>query len=181
LQYQVNKKDKRGIFDKKGTYLDNIQSTFEAYPVAGVGLRTTSMYDCVAGAFGEGNLDLTFSDIKNKKYVVTVGQRYAREYDYDSEDATYSSQTTLGFNYQLTQKLQFRNYTRYEFKSGKFLEQQYALRQDLHCWWADFGVTVDKQREGVTDLTFWLTLTLKAFPDISLGFDHSYSGSKTSY
>ncbi len=181
LQYQINKKDKRGALDKKGTYLDNIQSTLEAYPVEGMGIRTTSYYDCVVGAFKEGNLDFSFSDTKSHKYEVTVGQRYAREYDYDSPDATYSSQTTLDWNYQLTPKLQFKNYMRYEFKDGKFLEQQYSFRQDLHCWWADFGVTVDKQREGVTDFTFWLSLTLKDFPDISLGFDHSYSGAKTSY
>ncbi|MFA5270967.1 MAG: hypothetical protein WC412_01335 [Candidatus Omnitrophota bacterium] len=181
LQYQINKKDKRGILDKTGTYLDNIQSTFEAYPAPGVGVRTTTTYDCVVEAFREGNLDLTFSDTKNKKYAVTVGQRYARQYDYDVDTATYSSQTTLDYNYQLTPKLQFRNYLRYEFKSGEFLEQQYTLRQDLHCWWADFGVTVNKQREGVNDFTFWLTFTLKDFPDISIGFDHSYSGAKTSY
>ncbi|MFA6281728.1 MAG: LptA/OstA family protein [Candidatus Omnitrophota bacterium] len=181
LQYQVNKKDKRGVLDKVGTYLDNIQSTFEAYPVDGFGMRTTTTYDCVVEAFKEGNLDFTFSDTKNKKYAVTLGQRYARQYDYAVDTAEYSSQTTLDYTYQLTNKLQFKNYMRYEFKGGDFLEQQYSLRQDLHCWWADFGVTVDKQREGVTDLTFWLTFTLKAFPDVSLGFDHSYSGSKTSY
>ena len=181
LQYQINKKDKRGILDKTGTYLDNIQSTFEAYPVDGVGIRTTTIYDCVVETFKEGNLDLTFSDTKNKKYAVTVGQRYARQYDYNVDTAIYSSQTTLDYTYQLTPKLQFKNYLRYEFKDGDFLEQQYALRQDLHCWWADFGVTVDKQREGVNDLTFWLSFTLKDFPDISIGFDHSYSGSKTSY
>ncbi|MDD4954801.1 MAG: LPS assembly protein LptD [Candidatus Omnitrophica bacterium] len=181
LVYQVDKKDARGNLDRLGTYLDTIQADLEFYPVSGVSLKGNAQYDKVVNAFREGNLDVTFSDIKNKKYSVSVGQRYVREYNYDSEDATYSSQTTLDFNYQLTKKLMFKNYTRYEFKTGKFLQQQYSLRRDLHCWWMDVGVNVDKQREGVTDLTFWVGFTLKDFPDLHIGFDQTYSGAKSSY
>lgn len=181
VTYQVDKKEKRGTLDRIGTYLDTIQADIEVYPISGISLKGDSQYDNVVEAFKEGNLDVTFSDIKNKKYSVSIGQRYAREYDYDSDAATYSSQTTLDFNYQINPKLMFKNYTRYEFKTGKFLEQQYALRRDLHCWWLDVGVNVDKQREGETDLTLWLAFTLKDFPDLHIGFDQTYSGAKSSY
>lgn len=181
LIYQVDKRDKRGQLDRLGTYLDTIQADLEVYPVPGISLKGDAQYDKVFNAFREGNLDVTFSDIKNKKYTVSVGQRYVREYNYDSDSATYSSQTTLDFNYQITPKLMFKNYTRYEFKTGKFLEQQYALRRDLHCWWMDVGVNVDKQREGITDLTLWLAFTLKDFPDLHIGFDQTYNGAKSSY
>ncbi|MFA5337800.1 MAG: LPS assembly protein LptD [Candidatus Omnitrophota bacterium] len=181
LTYQVDKRDKRGQLDRLGTYLDTIQADLEFYPVEGISLKGDAQYDKIFNAFREGNLDVTFSDTKNKKYTVSIGQRYVREYNYDSDSANYSSQGTLDFNYQLTPKLQFKNYTRYEFKSGKFLEQQYALRKDLHCWWLDVGVDVDKQREGVTDLTFWVAFTLKDFPDLHIGFDQTYSGAKKSY
>jgi len=181
MTYQVNKKDKRGTLDRIGTYLDTIKADLEAYPVDGISFKGDAQYDKVVNAFREANLDVTFSDVKNKKYSVALGQRYVRESNYDTEDASYSSQTTLDFNYQLTQKLQFKNYIRYEFKSGKFLEQQYSLRRDLHCWWLDVGVDVDKQREGKTDLTLWLAFTLKDFPDLHIGFDQTYSGAKSSY
>jgi len=181
LIYQVDKKDKRGTLDRLGTYLDTIQADLEVYPKPGISLKGTAQYDKVVNTFREGNLDVTFSDVINKKYSVSVGQRYVREYNYDTDVGVYSSQTTLDFNYQLTPKLLFKNYTRYEFKTGKFLEQQYALRRDLHCWWMDVGVNVDKQREGITDLTLWVAFTLKDFPDLHIGFDQSYSGAKSSY
>lgn len=180
-EYQINKKEKRGVLDKKGTFLNLIKADLEIYPTSGVSLNSRAQYDCVVHAFKDATLDVTFSDVENKKYSISVGQRYAREYDYNVDTASYSSQTTLDFTYQLTKKLQFKNYTRYEFKTGTFLEQQYAIRQDLHCWWFDFGVDIDKQREGVKDITFWVGFTLKDFPDLHVEFDQTYSGAKSSY
>ena len=97
-----------------------------------------------------------------------MGHRYTRK---------DSSQATFGFNYQLTPKLEFRNYLRYRFDENKFQEQQYALRTDLHCWCMDLGIDVNKDK----DVTFWLIFRLKAFPDVSVGFDHTYDGAKESY
>jgi hypothetical protein len=81
----------------------------------------------------------------------------------------------------LTPKLQFKNYLRYRIQDGKFLQQQYSIRRDLHCWWMDLGMSMDKQRLGVTDFTFWVALTLKEFPDLHVGFNQGYKGAKSSY
>ncbi|MDP2924242.1 MAG: LptA/OstA family protein [Candidatus Omnitrophota bacterium] len=188
IVYQVNKKDKLGILDRKGTYLSAIKSDLEIYPIEGISFNSDAEYDCAIDAFKSANLDMTVSDTKNKKYTVSFGQRYARIYDYNSDLGEYSSQSTFDLTYQLTSKLQFKNYLRYEFKEGLLEEQQYALRIDLHCWWLDVGVDIDKQRRDigieqsrVTDTTLWFAFVLKEFPDISIGFDQTYSGAKSSY
>jgi hypothetical protein len=181
LEFNVNKKDKLGTLDKKGTYLSAVKSDLEIYPVEGISLKGDTNYDCVISTLKSANIDLNFTDLKNKKYTVAFGHRYAREYDYNSDTGEYSSQSTFDFTYQLTSKLQFKNYLRYEYKDGNFEAQQYVLRTDLHCWYMDTGLNIDKQREGVTDLTFWVAFTLKDFPDLHVGFDQTYSGAKGSY
>jgi hypothetical protein len=186
--YQVNKKDKGGLLDKKGTYLSAIKSLLEIYPVEGLSFRNDLEYDKVVNVFKSVNLDIGLHDTKNKKYDISFGHRYARQYDYNTDVGEYSSQSTLNLEYQLTPKLRFKNYLRYEFKEGWMQEQQYALRIDLHCWWLDVGIDVDRQRRDVgleqkrvTDKTLWFAFVLKDFPDVHIGFDHTYSGAKSSY
>jgi hypothetical protein len=41
----------------------------------------------------------------------------------------------------------------------------------------DLGVDVDEDK----NVTFWLVFRLKAFPDVNVGFDHTYDGAKDSY
>lgn len=181
LEFQINKKERLGPLDKNGTYLGAIKADLELYPVEGISLKSDTEYDYALQVFKAANVDLNFRDLKNDKYSVAFGHRYAREYDYNSDVGEYSSQSTVDFTYQLTSKLQFRNYLRYEYKDANFEEQQYALRTDLHCWWMDVGVNIDRQRDDVTDTTLWVSFTLKAFPDAHIGFDQTYSGAKSSY
>ncbi|MCK9614328.1 MAG: hypothetical protein M0R48_02355 [Candidatus Omnitrophica bacterium] len=188
FEFQINRKEGVSFFDetgntveRRGTYLNRIKSDLEIYFADGVSFNGNTDFDALTNVLKEANADLTFRDVKKDKYSVSVGHRYAVEYGSASDPRMYSSQSTLDFEYQLTQKLRFKNYLRYEYKTGAFEEQQYALRQDLHCWWMDVGVDVDRQREGVTDLTFWVAFTLKDFPDLHIGFDQTYSGAKKTY
>ncbi|HIE36273.1 MAG TPA: LPS-assembly protein LptD [Candidatus Omnitrophica bacterium] len=161
LEYQINK-------EGKGSYFNKMNMDLEIYPREGISLVSDAEYDFLDRAFKEVNLDIDFSDTKNNKYSVKFGHRYLRK---------ESSQTTVGLTYQITSKLQFKNYLRYEYKKGDFKEQQYALRVDLHCWWLDYGVNIDDDKS----FTFWVIFRLKAFPDIHIGFDHTYHGAKKEY
>ncbi|MEI8349138.1 MAG: LPS assembly protein LptD [Candidatus Omnitrophota bacterium] len=181
VEYRVNNKDRLGNLDRGGSHLSKIKSDLEIYPIEGVALNSDTEYDCVIKAFKAANVDVSFSDTKNKKYTVSFGHRYAREYDYNVDSGQYTSQSTFDLTYQLTKKLQFKNYLRYEYKEGNFEEQQYALRTDLHCWWMDVGIDIDRQREGVNDFTFWVAFILKDFPDMNIGFRQGYKGAKESY
>jgi lipopolysaccharide assembly outer membrane protein LptD (OstA) len=161
LEYQI---DKEG----KGSYFNKITTNLEIYPKEGISLVSDAEYDFLDRAFKAVNVDINFSDTKNKKYEVNFGHRYLRK---------ESSQTTFGLTYQINPKLQFKNYFRYEYKTGDFQEQQYALRVDLHCWWLDYGVNIDDDK----NFTFWVIFRLKAFPDVHIGFDHTYHGAKKEY
>jgi hypothetical protein len=165
-----------------GSYFDNIKADLEIYPRKGISLNAESIYDVPIRDFTEFNADITFkggegdlySDEEGEgyRYSVSAGHRYLKD---------DSTQGTLGFTCQLSPKWQFRNYLRYEYTTGDFQEQQYALRRDLHCWWMDVGVDIDRHEEGGKDITFWVIFRLKAFPDIHVDFDHTYSGAKSTY
>jgi lipopolysaccharide export system protein LptA len=161
LKYRFNK-------EGKGSYFDSVESDLEFYPTDFFSVTADSTYDCLDRAFSEANLNLRFNDLDEDKYAFSVGQRYARD---------ESSQTTFSLTYQLTSKLQFRNYLRYESETGEMEKQEFFFRRDLHCWWMDFGVEVNHE----TDLTFWIIFRIKAFPDVRFGFDHSYDGGRDSY
>ncbi|MDD5583977.1 MAG: LptA/OstA family protein [Candidatus Omnitrophica bacterium] len=162
VEYSVKKE---GI---KGSFFDKITSDFEIYPKGWLSFTARNEYDCVDRALTELNTDFSIRDPKTEKYTLSLGHRYLR---------SESSQATLDFKYQLTQKVQFKNYLRYEYKEKRFQEQQYALRTDLHCWWLDTGVTIDHRN----NYTLWFALVCKDFPSLHIGFDQTYSGAQKSY
>lgn len=178
VEYRIN--DEGG----EGSHFDNVKADLEIYPNENISLNSEVKYDVTQNAFRKINADLTFhsretipiayeDEIKDEsRYSVSLGHRY-----YKGQD----SQGTLNFTYNLTPKLQFRNYIRYEYTDGDLERQQYALRFDLHCWWMDIGLDFDRQDEGGKDMTFWLAFRLKAFPDINTGFEQTFDGAKSSY
>ncbi|MBU2102181.1 MAG: hypothetical protein KKF80_02180 [Candidatus Omnitrophica bacterium] len=162
VEYSVNKEG------MKGSYFDKITADFEIYPKEWLSFNSKTQYDCVDRAIKEVTADFTIHDPRNRENTISLGHRYMRH---------ESSQGTFGLTYQLTPKVQFRNYLRYEYKEGKFQEQQYSVRTDLHCWWLDVGTNIDNNK----NYTLWFAFILKDFPDIHLGFDQTYSGAKESY
>ncbi|MDD5195557.1 MAG: LptA/OstA family protein [Candidatus Omnitrophica bacterium] len=152
----------------KGSYFDKITSAFEIYPKSWLAFNAKSEYDCVDRATTELTVDFTIHDPKSEKYSLSLGHRYSRN---------ESSQGTLDFKYQLTPKLQYKSYLRFEYKEGKFQDQQYALRTDLHCWWLDTGVNIDHDK----NYTVWFAFVLKDFPNMHIGFDQTYRGARTEY
>lgn len=164
VEYRVHQKG-------KGSFFNSVDTTLEIYPKTGVSFNAKSKYDAVDRALREANIDLSLSDSQNKKYALSVGHRYARDED---------SQGTLNSEFQITPKVRFKNYLRYEYNTGKFRQQQYVLKTDLHCWWLDLGLDIGRDR-NLTNYTFWFAFTLKDFPDIHIGFDQTYRGAKKDY
>ncbi len=159
-----------------------ITSDFEIYPREGISLTTDTTYDVDIRRISIFNADLTFSrkmkvfeageEVEKDRYSFTYGHRYSRQ---------SSTQGTLGFSCQLTPKLQFSNYLRYEYNTGDLQEQQYKIRADLHCWWMDIGLGRRRRDEGSKDTAVWIAFTLKAFPDIGFEIDQTREGGKKVY
>jgi len=161
LEYTLNQ-------EGKGSFLDNLTTKLEFYPRPGMSFTMNSKYSFVSDKISEFNADFGISDTRNHRWSAYLGHRYAQG---------ESNQGTLSFTYQLTPKWQLKEYLRYEYNTGTFQEQQYALRRDLHCWWMDIGVDVDNNH----NYTLWVIFRIKAFPGIRVGFDHTYNGTRASY
>lgn len=151
-----------------GSHFEAIKADLEIYPRPGLSFNSDFEFDCPHERVKTVNADVTFSDPDKNKYSVSLGHRYAHE---------DGSQGTVGLTYQMTPSLQFKNYMRYDYLNGRFQEQQYVIRRDLHCWWGDVGLSVDHEKE----FSVWFVFTLKDFPDIHLGLDHTYNGAKDKY
>jgi len=161
---------------------NTITGDFEIYPKEGLSLTSDTSFDVQTRRISSFNVDFTITgkekvieageEVEKQKYSFSYGHRYSRQ---------SSTQGTLELNYQLTPKLKFRGYTRCEYNTGDFQTQQYAIRADLHCWWLDLGLDINRHQRGGKDLGFWFVFTLKDFPDISAGFDQTYHGAKPNY
>jgi len=159
-----------------------ITSDFEIYPKEGISLTSEATYDIDIRRVRTFNVDLTFrgkmkvfeagEEVEKDKYTFTYGHRYSRQ---------SSTQGTLDFSYQLTPKLQIKNYFRYEYNTGDLQEQQHKLRVDLHCWWMDIGIGRNRRDEGSSNTAVWFAFTLKAFPDIGFEVDQTREGAKKIY
>ena len=158
VEYKIKEKN-------KGSHFDNLKIDLEIYPKRNLSLDSDFFYDFNSRAFKEANVDL---GVIGNRYKIFFGHRYARK---------ESSQSTLSFYYKISPKWEFKNYLRYEFKEGRFREQQYILRRDLHCWLMDIGLDIDKEK----NLTFWIVFRIKAFPKIHFGLEHTYHGARKAY
>lgn len=175
LEYQLNQ-------ENKGSYFSSVKADLEFYPKKGLAFTSRTNYSLLNDQLAELNADITASgrkkvmlygkEVEQESYAISLGHRYTFE---------EAHQGLLNFNYQISPKLQFRNYTRYIYDTGDFQQQQYAFRQDLHCWWMDVGLNVDRHSTGGKDFTFWVAFTLKAFPDVSFNLDQTYDGAKSNY
>ena len=170
--------------NEKGTgcYWTSIYTDFEVYPREGLSMTLRNNYSFQTRRFTSIEADFT---IKGKKKVLQAGEEVDQETYSFSYGQRYTrrdkSQGTIDWTYQLTPKLMLKSYLRYEYNREDFAEQQYAIRADLHCWWMELGVDFNRHERGGKDLNFWVVFTMKAFPDMSLGFDQTYRGAKPSY
>ena len=167
---------------ERPNYFDKLTIDFEVYPRSGISLHTKTEYDLQMKKYTSFEADLSFSkkykvteggeEVEKERYVVSLGHRYQRK---------DNTEGTLNFEYQLTPKLRFKSYIRFIYNTEDFQEQQYAIRADLHCWWLDVGIDLNRRTEGSKDTMLWFAFTLKAYPDINIGFDQTYDGGKKSY
>ena len=175
VNYTINPE---GSFSRFTTIIGD----FEIYPKKGLSLTSDTSFDVQTRRITSFNVDFTITgkekvielgeEVQKQKYSFSYGHRYARQ---------SSTQGTVDFTYQLTPKLKFKGYARCEYNTGDFQNQQYSIRADLHCWWMDFGLDINKHQRGGKNLGFWVMFTVKAFPDIIAGFDQPYKAAQAEY
>lgn len=165
-----------------GSHFESITANFEFYPKEGLSLTSDTYYDVPSRRFTSFNADLTLKgfskvleggkEVKKEKYSFSYGHRYTRVSDV---------QGILDLNWQITPKVHFRSYWRYEYNRDDLKEQQYKISTDMHCWWLDFGLDIKRPSVGGKNYTFWFEFRLKAFPDLSVSFDAMQTNAKSDY
>ncbi|MBL7158611.1 MAG: LPS-assembly protein LptD [Candidatus Omnitrophica bacterium] len=110
-----------------------------------------------------------------EKFTLGIGHSYQSYRDDFQSDVTntsywvHSNSITGQVTYRLNEKWKFQIYQSYDLQDQRVREQQYTIYRDLHCWTAEASYDIRTQTvNGISELDhiFWLTFTLKAFPDI---------------
>jgi hypothetical protein len=124
--------------------------------------------------FSNVNYDIIFDLAPGRSFG--LGQRYERK---------GGNQITGSFKWKLTPKWKFAIYQRYNIKSYTdttnafikkgYLEQEYTISRDLHCWEVDLTLN-DKGNMGSG---IFVVFRLKAFPELELSMDQSYNEPKS--
>jgi len=148
--------------EAKGSHWKELKSDFEFRPFENLYLENEATYSFNTKAITEMDTDLTW---KSPKCSLSLGHNYTRG---------ESSTITSSFDYEISKKLSFHSYQRFEAKTGDWEEQQYFFRRDLHCWLMDIGIDIDKD----SAVSFWVVFRIKAFPEIGINFRKSYRGPK---
>ncbi|MBU1125755.1 MAG: hypothetical protein KKC84_06995 [Candidatus Omnitrophica bacterium] len=164
---------------KRGSNLSDIIFDLEFFPYSWVRLdadatflRSSSRYtDPNYNHFSNANYDITFDLGRERSF--SMGQRFQRK---------GSDQFTYELKWRLNPKWNFSAFYRYEYGEGSTInrgrkEHEYTLIRDLHCWSMSMKYNGTKGKGS----TIWFIFTLKAFPELELGFDQNYHKPKSSH
>ena len=130
----------------------------ELYPLKKFSVNADAQYETFSRDWTIFNLDFQFEPDPERK--ISFGHRYLQN---------ESTQETFEIKTKISSKWKLRVYERLSLKSFRenrakrindFLEQEYTLVRDLHCWEAEFNYNIESGNE------FWLLFRLKAFDQI---------------
>ncbi len=155
--------EKRSI-DIKSNKFNGVDFKLELIPYNWLYLNSDMHVNTKTCSVETANIDFVASG--GDKWSISAGQRY-----YNLESSGQSYQVTMDGRYMINDKWRARVYERFDLETKKFEQQQYTITRDLHCWVLEF--TYD-----ITDMnnhTFWVIMTLKAFPQYPIGLKQTYS------
>ncbi len=97
-------------------------------------------------------------------------------YQYEKTDIETRNYLTWNIVYRLNDKWKFRILERFNpYKGeGAFMEHEFTVIRDLHCWQLEF-IYSNKPYLETKDSRFWFVMRLKAFPDTPIGYQRVYA------
>ncbi|MGB2705633.1 MAG: hypothetical protein WBC74_02085, partial [Candidatus Omnitrophota bacterium] len=150
-------RQKKNFFGFKGVgKFGDIKFTLEMWPYSWLSVDSKMILDDKDCRLNSADIDV-YVDL-GKKFTLGLGHRYEH-----TENET-TSQLTGEMFYNLNDDWKFKVYQRFDFATTKWLEQEYTIFKDLHCWIAELTFDI---RHG--EYTAWLVFRLKAFPDVPIG------------
>ena len=144
----------------------NLFTTLEVRPTDWLSFNSFSRYDFHWGVVREFNTDMHLSC--GDKWAFGVGTRYLKD---DSNLIAGS------LSYRLTRRWVAQVYQRFDMENGQWEEQDYVLRQETHDWYVNYGFRYQSQTTKKDEMAVIFSVTLKAFPNTSLGANQMNVGS----
>jgi len=160
----------RQTITESGSKFGDLLFYLDARPYDNIRLSSMARYDHIGDYFKEINYDVNYDFARERS--IGIGQRYANK----RYDNNYSgNQVTLNGVWRFNPKWKFELYERYQVnptsqRGSGFIEQQYILSRDLHCWIMNLAYDIKED----TGNTIWVIFRLKAFPEMEISFDQSY-------
>lgn len=131
----------------------NIHAAVETRPTSWLEVDAYSRYDAQAGVLRELNTEARVS--RGDQWALGIGSRYLRG---------DSNLIAVDASYRLSRRWVVQTYQRVDMQDGRWEEQHYALRQELHDWYVDYGFRYRNLRTGEDDKAVYVAVTLKAYP-----------------
>ncbi|MFH1777748.1 MAG: hypothetical protein ABH952_09365 [Candidatus Omnitrophota bacterium] len=128
--------------------LSNISSELDIFPYSYLSLYSDAVVDPYEHIFTSGSVGAQYNQ---DKWKAAGESRWIKE---------ANGQITYEVEYTHTPFWRFRTYALYDRKWRSFLENEYTIWGDLHCWIFEFSINKQKKKGN----TVWIILTLKAFP-----------------
>jgi len=101
--------------------------------------------------------------------------RMALGYRYEKLVTDIRDQLTFDMEFIVTPKWKIRWYERFDLNAREVEEQQFIITRDLHCWEAELTYDVEGDNLFGDSYTVWLAFKIKAFPDLPIGLDRTFS------
>ncbi|MBN1526874.1 MAG: LPS export ABC transporter periplasmic protein LptC [Candidatus Omnitrophica bacterium] len=155
---------KKNNLELKSNKFRSVDFQLELYPYPWLYSISKMMVNTKHSNIESASVDLTA--VGGKKWSLGAGYRY------ENAENTETNLITAEVSYQLTDKWKINVYEQFDINKAAFIEQEYTVYRDLHCWIAEFSYDI---KSYCNDHTFWFALRLKAFPQLPLGLRTTYS------
>lgn len=145
----------------------NFFTELEFSPVPWLDASTTAQLPLFGNGIDFSEIDTNLTFMPNDRFKFSVGHYLLNNHPFflDADLYSFSTYSRLSDNWGLGTS------HRFESDDGTLEYQQYSLHRNMASWTASLGTIVRDNRDGENEVGFLLSLTLKAFPRMSLPVD----------
>lgn len=159
--------EKNGLdFEKPGKFSDP-HFDLELYPYDWLYIQSKMSVTPKNQALNTGSIE--FSLRPGDRFRLDLGYRYEKRPDDPANQLTFDT------SYIVSPKWKLGLYERWNFQDARIEEQQFTITRDLHCWEVELSYDVDGPNLLKDNFTIWFAFKIKAFPDLQIGLDRSYT------
>ncbi|MFH1412326.1 MAG: LPS assembly protein LptD [Candidatus Omnitrophota bacterium] len=152
--------------EKEGKFKD-LTFDLELSPYKWLFIDSEAKVNTEIQALRTGSIEACFRPSDN--FSMDLGYRYEKTVP------DVRNQFTMDLMYKMNPKWRLGLYERFNTDNLDIEEQQLSITRDLHCWEVELVYDLKGDNFYKDEFTIWLAFKIKAFPDLQLGLDRSFS------